>query len=342
MSFKNYKLNKGDKVAVLAPSSGKAKKFSDVYKEGIKNIEEIFGLNVVEYPTTKMDDDQLYENPELRAKDINNAFADSSIRGIITTIGGDDSVRILPFLDKNIIKKNPKLFMGYSDVSVLLVFLNQLGLVSFHGPSVMAGFAQTKNLPKSFEHHINNLLFSDFKTLEYSPYRKYCDGYKDWELPETKDAINKLKESDGWHWINGKNEISGTLFGGCIEALEFLKSTIYWPSKDFWHKRILFFETSEEKPTIDQVKRMLRNYGTQGIFQKISALLFGRANFYTSTEKQGLEKIILDVAIGEFHANNLPIITNMDFGHTDPQLILPLGIKVRINCEAKTIKLINN
>lgn len=342
MNIKDYKLKRGDKVAVIAPSSGKAEKFPNVYREGIKNIEEIFGLTVVEFPTTKMSDDQLYNNPELRAKDINNAFADSSIRGIITTIGGDDSVRILPFLNKNVIKKNPKLFMGYSDASVLLVFLNQLGLISFHGPSVMAGFAQTRNLPESFENHVNNLLFEDFEVFEYFPYQKYCDGYKDWELPETSGDINKLKENDGWHFLNGKNEISGTLFGGCIEALEFLKSTTYWPSEDFWHGKILFFETSEEKPTLDQVKRMLRNYGTQGIFQKIAALFFGRPNFYTNAEKQALDKTILSVALGEFGANELPIITNMDFGHTDPQLIIPLGIKVRVNCEARTIKLINN
>lgn len=102
MNFKDYKLKKGDKVAVIAPSSGKSEKFPIVYKEGIKNIEEFFGLTVVEYPTTHMNDEHLYNHPELRAKDINSAFADPSIRGIITTIGGDDSVRILPFLDKNI------------------------------------------------------------------------------------------------------------------------------------------------------------------------------------------------------------------------------------------------
>lgn len=342
MNFKDYKLKRGDKIAILAPSSGKAEKFPNVYREGIKNIEEIFGLTVVEYSTTKMNDDQLYNNLELRAKDINNAFADSSIRGIITTIGGDDSVRILPFLNKKVITKNPKLFMGYSDTSVLLVFLNQLGLVSFHGPSVMAGFAQTKKLPETFQNHVNNLLFEDFEVFEYFPYQKYCDGYKDWALPETSGDINKLKASDGWHWINGKNEVSGTLFGGCIEALEFLKSTIYWPSEIFWHGKILFLETSEEKPTIDHVKRMLRNDGTQGMFQKISALFFGRPNFYSDTEKQELEKTILSVVVNEFGASELPIITNMDFGHTDPQLILPLGMKVRVNCEAKTIKLLNN
>jgi len=340
MNFKDYKLKRGDKVAVIAPSSGKAEKFPHVYKQGIKNIEEIFGLTVVEYPTAKMSDNQLYNNPKLRAEDINKAFADSSIRGIITTIGGDDSVRILPFLDKNTIKKNPKLFMGYSDASVLLVFLNQLGLVSFHGPSVMAGFAQTRNLPKSFENHVNNLLFGDFEVFEYSSYQEYCDGYKDWGRPENSGDINNLKANDGWHWINGENEVSGILFGGCIEALEFLKSTIYWPSKDFWHGKIVFLETSEEKPTIEQVKRMLRNYGTQGVFQKISALFFGRPNFYSDSEKQELEKMILNIVVNEFGATELPIITNMDFGHTDPQLIIPLGVNVIVNFEAKSIKLL--
>jgi len=342
MNLKKYKLKRTDKVAVVAPSSGKALDFSNVYNEGIKNIEEIFGLTTIEYPTVKMSNDQLYNNPKLRAKDINDAFANPSIKGIITAIGGDDSVRILPFLDKEIIQNNPKLFIGYSDASAILTYLNQLGLVSFHGPSVMAGFAQTKYLPRSFENHVNSFLFIDFDTYEYSPYHEYCDGYKDWALTETGGGINDLNINDGWHWINGKNKISGTLFGGCIEALEFLKSTSYWPSADFWNRKILFLETSEEKPTIDQIKRMLRNYGTQGVLNKISALFFGRPIFYSYEEKQLLDKMILNVVVNEFGASEIPIITNMDFGHTDPQLILPLGMEVKINCEAKTVTLLNN
>ena len=342
MHLENYKLKLGDKIAIISPSSGKAVKFQNVYKEGINNIKEIFGLSVVEYPTTKMDDEQLYHNPELRAKDINDAFADPSVRGIITTIGGDDSVRILPFLDSNIIQKNPKLFMGYSDASVLLVYLNQLGLVSFHGPSVMAGFAQTKNLPPAFQEHVQRILFDDFDDFEYKPYSYFCDGYGDWGDPKNKDVIAELQQNESWHWINGSTNVSGALFGGCIESLEFLKGTQYWPKPNFWKNKILFLETSEEKPSVDQVKYMLRNYGSQGVFQKISALLFGRANFYSADEKKDLEKMISDVVIGEFSSNKLPIITNMDFGHTDPQLILPLGIKVKINCKSKTIKILNS
>lgn len=332
-----YKLHKGDTVAILAPSSGKATTFPNVYKKGIINLEEIFGLKIKEYPSAGMSDQELYNNPRARAEDINMAFADPEVKGIITAIGGDDSIRILPFLDKNIIQKNPKLFMGYSDATVLLVYLNQLGLISFHGPSVMAGFAQTKNLPKAFEEHVNSFLFNSFESFEYKPYETYSDGYKDWNDPLISDEIAGLKQNHGWNWINGKGIVVGELFGGCIEALEFMKSTQYWPKEDFWNNKVLFLETSEEKPTINQVKYMLRNYGTQGIFQKISALFFGRANFYTEEEKIELENMILNVVINEFGAKDLPIITNMDFGHTDPQFILPLGVKVEVNTQNKTV-----
>ena len=101
-------------------------------------------------------------------------------------------------------------------------------------------------------------------------------------------------------------------------------------------------ETSEEKPSVDQIKYMLRNYGTQGIFSQISALLFGRPIFYNNEEKDELEKAMLDIVVHEFGAKNLPIITNMDFGHTDPQLIMPLGMNVEINISKKTVKLVDN
>lgn len=339
MNLADYKLKINDAIAVLAPSSGKAAEFPHVYKEGIKNLQEIFGLKVVEFPTTKMSSKDLHDNPQIRANDINKAFADPKIKGIITTIGGDDSVRILPFLDKNIIRKNPKLFMGYSDGTVLLVFLNQLGLITFHGPSVMAGFAQTQYLPDAFKDHIKKILFQNFRLHLYEPYEEYCDGYADWSDPKNAGKTNDLMSSSGWNWINKGLPTSGELFGGNIEALEFLKSTKYWPKHSFWNNKVFFLETSEEKPSLNQVKYMLRNYGTQGIFHKISALLFGRPASYTDKEKSLLEKIILNIVVQEFGAKMIPIITNFDIGHTDPQLVLPLGVETKINPSSGTIEI---
>ena len=110
---KPKKLLKGDTVAIVSPSWGGPSIFPHVYESGLETIKRL-GLKVKEYPSARKEADFLYANPEFRAKDINNAFEDSEVKAIFTSIGGDDSVRILPFLDANIIKKNPKIILGYS------------------------------------------------------------------------------------------------------------------------------------------------------------------------------------------------------------------------------------
>ena len=149
-----------------------------------------------------------------------------------------------------------------------------------------------------------------------------------------------MSKNKGWDILQGSSKIQGELFGGCIEVLEFMKGTKFWPNDDFWNGKILFLETSEDKPTPEQVKWMLRNYGMQGILNKISALLIGRPRDYSEEEKKSLNENILKIVNTEFKNSSLPIITNMDFGHTDPQWILPLGIKAEIDCHKKEFKLI--
>lgn len=147
-------------------------------------------------------------------------------------------------------------------------------------------------------------------------------------------------DHDGWHWISGSGTAVGQLFGGCIEVLEFLKGTDYWPTKDFWRGRIVFFETSEDKPTIDQIRYWLFNYGLQGVFDSASALLFGRARDYSPEEKIDLDCAIREVVVDQFGATDLPIVTNLDFGHTDPQWIMPLGVRAEIDCAKKSFRLL--
>jgi muramoyltetrapeptide carboxypeptidase LdcA involved in peptidoglycan recycling len=100
---------------------------------------------------------------------------------------------------------------------------------------------------------------------------------------------------------------------------------------------VLFLETSEEKPPPSAVRRWLRGYGLVGAFDHISALWFGRARDYTLPEKVELDRVILEVVAGEFGATRVPIVTNLDFGHTDPQWILPLGIRVRTDPASRTL-----
>jgi len=327
MFVKPQRLKKGDTVAVLSPSAGLPSLFPHIYEEGLKNLQDL-GLKIKEFP-----------NPKARAEDLNKAFEDHEVKGIITSIGGDDSVRILPYLNLEIIKANPKLFMGYSDTTTMTSYLNQQGLVTFNGPSVMAGFSQLKALPDQFKRFIETFLFEKNDSYVYLPYGEYHDGYLEWKEVNNVGKVKEAKKATGWDWLQGTGTVEGELFGGCIEVLEMMKGTDFWPKKDFWSGKILFLETSEDKPTVEMVKYFLRNYGVQGVFARIKGLLFGRARDYTDEEKDQLDKMIVRVVAREFGQKDLMIVSNIDFGHTDPQIILPLGIKAELNSTEKTFKL---
>ncbi len=337
--IKCERLKQGDVVAIISPSWGGPSIFPDIYENGLKILRE-WGLKVKEFPTARMDAEFLRSKPQIRAKDVNDAFANPEVRGIFTSIGGDNSVRILPFLDKKIIVNNPKIFMGYSDASTLHTYCNLLGIATFHGPSIMAGFSQMENLPESFKTHVRNFLFEPKESYEYKPYQKYCDGYPDWANKESIGKVNQMKSNDGWHWLQGMSKVQGELFGGCMEVLEMMKATKFWLSQGFWEKKIFFLETSENKPSLHYIDHVLRNYGMLGVFNRISGLIFSRARDYSDDEKKKLEEKLVSIIANEFGKPDLPIIANFDVGHTDPQLVLPLGVRAEIDCENKKIKLI--
>jgi muramoyltetrapeptide carboxypeptidase LdcA involved in peptidoglycan recycling len=339
--LKPARLAVGDTVAVLSPSWGGPSIFPHIYESGLEALRDL-GLQVREYPSARADNDYLFRNPRARAKDINDAFANSEVKAIFASIGGDDSIRILPFLNPVIIKKNPKILMGYSDTTTLLTYINQMGLVTFNGPSVMAGFSQVRSLPESFGEHIQAMFFSPRENYEYASYDVYCDGYPDWRNPENIGKTNELKRDDGWNFLQGSGVESGELYGGSIEVLEILNGTDFWAKKDFWKGKILFLETSEDKPPVQRVRRMLRNYGMQGIFDQVLAVLFGRPRDYTDEAKAEFDRMVLEVIKGEFGNGNIPVVSNMDFGHTDPQFILPLGVRAEIDCDVRAFKLLES
>ena len=339
--IKPAKLHKGDVIGIISPSWGGPSVFPHIYENGLKNLKAL-GFEIKEFPTARGDAKYQYQNPKARAEDVNAAFADKEVRGIITTIGGDDSVRILPFLNKETITSNPKFFMGYSDTTILTTFIHSLGIVSFNGPSIMAGFSQMETVDASFKKHLEDFLFGESSNYEYKPYEHYSNNYPSWKDEANTGKVSEPIKTTGWRWLQGDAVVEGELFGGNIEVLEFIKGTDYWFDKDFWNGKILFFETSEDKPTVSQVKFMLRNYGTQGIYDKVKAVLFGRARDYSKEEKKELDETLVNSIGIEFGRPDLPIVSNMDFGHTDPQIIIPLGIKAELNITSKSFKLLES
>ncbi len=329
-NIKPRRLKTGDTIAVLSPSWGGAFLFPHIFEDGIDVLKNDFGFKIKEFPTTRMSPKELHENPQKRAEDLNDAFKDESISGIICSIGGDDSIRILKYLDIEAIKNNPKLIMGYSDSTTILCYLNLHGLVTYYGSSIMGGFSYIRCFPEALAEYKEVLLSGHCN--EIKPFTEWTDGYKNWGEIGNRGKVNEIRKDDiGHRWINRGKISSGQLWGGCIEVLDMMNGTLAWPEIEFWDSRILMIETSEGKPTPRQIGFILRNFGVQGILARIKGLIVAKARSYSQEEKTELDQVIIKIVIGEFMCNELNILTNVDFGHTDPRHILPLGISLELN-----------
>jgi muramoyltetrapeptide carboxypeptidase LdcA involved in peptidoglycan recycling len=332
-------LSPGDRVAVLSPSWGGPAVFPHVFDHGLAVLRE-WGLEIHEAPTTRASPKTLAGDPRARADDLNAAFADPAIRAIFTSIGGDDSIRLQPFLDLTAIAANPKILMGFSDTTTIHAAARAAGIVSFYGPSVMAGIAQMGDLPAAYRQHVHTMLFEPAATYAYEPYEAFVDGYPDWGDETLVGLANELQPDDGPHVVQGTGRVTGELFGGCLEVLDWIRGTAVWPVGDEWTGRLLFVEPSEERPTPDAVRRILRSLGVLGVFDRVVGILVGRARDFSIEEKATFESAFRAVVGGEFGRPDLPILANLDFGHTDPQWVLPIGVRAELDVDARTLRLV--
>lgn len=344
-------LKPGDRVAILSPSAGLPHLFPLVYEQGLRRIKEVFDLNPVEFPTARQSPDYLSKNPKARAEDINAAFADPSIKGIIATIGGNDQIRILPFLDKHAISANPKIFLGYSDCTNLQLYLWNLGIISYYGGAVMTQFAMGGGMQEYTVNSIKKALFTPpIGEVHAAP--EWSDVDLDWADPQNLALKRPMYKSTGWHWHHQHPSavIQGQLWGGCLEVLDMhLSVKRYLPDFDNLNRMILFVETSEEMPSEGFIYRFIAALAELGLLQKFQAILmaYPKAQFCGRQPPEGREAFILNQqnavknALHDYDIK-IPVIFNMNFGHTDPQLIIPNGGSVKINCAAKTIEFILN
>lgn len=336
------RLAPGDTVAVLSPSWGGPHAFPHVFDYGLDALRG-WGLEVREYPSARAPEAILHADPRLRADDLNRAFADPSIRAVIASIGGGDSIRLLPFLDTAVIRANPKILMGFSDTTALLTTVRQLGMVTFHGPSVMAGLSQLGAFAPAYREHVRSMLFEPASVHAYRRYGVFAEGYPDWGEPSLVGLTNPPRPDDGPHLLQGTGRVTGELFGGCLEVLDWLRGAPGWPGAGEWAGRLLLFEPSEEKPAPLQVARILRAFGAQGVFDRrtgVSGVLVGRARDHSADEVAGFEEAVLGVIAGELGRAALPVVSNLPFGHTDPQWVLPLGVRAELDADDGSLRLV--
>ena len=341
--IKPKKLKRGDKVATVTLSWGGPSIFKHRYDIGVKQLEETFGLKVVEMKHTLAEDAFLCNNPQARAQDLMDAFLDPEIRAIVSTIGGDDTIRLLPYIDFDVIKNNPKIFLGYSDTTSNHFMCMHAGLTSFYGPSIMAGFGENGGIHNLVKESVEKNLFNSSSIGLIKPSQEgWTNEMLDWADVNNQQIKRKLVPS-AWNFLQGNKKVEGHLIGGCMEVLEMIKNTSLWPNINDFKGSILFFESCSKDALPEIFSYWLRNYGASGIFNVVNGIIFGRPGGTGLTNKdfEQYDNTIKRV-LAEFGLQDLPVITRMDFGHTDPMITLPYGIKAQIDPINKTFSIVEN
>ena len=339
---KLQKLQKGDKVAVLSPSFATPAVFPKVFELGLQRIRDEFGLEPVEYPTTR----RLNASAEDRARDLIAAFSDPEIKAVIASIGGDDQVTYIHKMPPEVFLKNPKPFLGYSDNSHLCNFLFQHEIPSYYGACVMTQFAMQGEMDRYTVENIRHALFDsgEYEINSSEEYNEIGLNWKDETLLTTKRTYEK---NMGWVWdaptpIDGE----GILWGGCLESIDdMLRNNVPIPSFKEFGNIVLMLETSEEIPSHGYVRRVIRALGERGVLLNIQGVLVGRPKAWEfdkqftkeerTTYMKGQQEAIIETV--RLYNKNIPIVQNINFGHTDPQIPMPYGGKVRVDSNKRKI-----
>jgi muramoyltetrapeptide carboxypeptidase LdcA involved in peptidoglycan recycling len=334
-------LKAGDRVAVVSPSWGGPSVCPERYRAGKMQLEEVFGVEVVEMPRALAPADWLAMNPKARAEDVMQAFSDRSIKAIVASIGGSDAIRLMPHLDLRVIRENPKIFLGYSDTTALHFACLAAGVGSFYGPSIMSGFAENGGMHR---YAIDAVRAALFRPEPIGRIPANTEGWTaeqtDWSDAAAQELPRKLRSATPPHMVQGRGCCSGNLIGGCAEILEMLKGTEWWPPHSFWEDVILFYETSENAPSPTFIKYWLRNFAAQGILKRLNGILLARPDPGGDEDYQNkLEQAFIEV-LAEEGLQDLPVLSGLDFGHTQPMSTLPYGVRAEIDSETATLTIL--
>lgn len=328
--IKPKKLQKGDLVAIVSPSSS-IKNFPRRLKRGITELESL-GLRVIVADNALNSQGHNAGTPQERADDINNCFKNPEIKAIICSTGGWTANSVLPLLDYDLIKNNPKIFCGFSDITALnLAIYKKTNMVTFNGPTILPSFGEHDGLSDFTKEYFKKILFNADAPMILDYPNEFTDELLWWETEDDRSRIYK-KASKPYYVSEGYAE--GKLIGGNLITLCILGGTEYFPIFD---NSIIFLE--EEGESTSSVERRLFYLEQLGVFKKIKGLIFGRpSNFKINSEDRLLKTILAE--FGKKY--DVPIIVDVDCGHTAPIYTFPIGVKVTLNSKKNLILIDEN
>jgi muramoyltetrapeptide carboxypeptidase LdcA involved in peptidoglycan recycling len=336
----------GDRVAVIAPSSGGARNAPHVLELGLERLRSAFDLEPVVSPTARQSDEFLAGHPGARAADLHAAFRDPEIRGVFATIGGWDQLRVLRHLDPDVLREHPTRFYGMSDNTNVSLALWNAGVVSFNGGQVMNELAVPGSLPEYTERYCRRAFFEDGPG-EIEPSAEWTDEPSTWWTnPEEFADPPTYEPNPGWRWAGGDGAVTGRLWGGSRAIVEWhLATDRYLPAPASLDGAVLALETAEDLPSATDVAGTLMAMGERGLLERFAAVLVGRppGRSYLEEpprdEREAYRERVYDAVAEQVARYNpgAPVVLGLDWGHTNPVAPLAVGGRVTVNPGEQTV-----
>lgn len=333
-------LKKGDTIGIVSPSSALAGQLSHRVEKGINMLKKM-GFHVKLGKNSLKVKNYTAGSGEERAEDLNNFFNDSSVKAIISFIGGFHSNQVLKYLNFEAIKKNPKIFMGYSDITVLHFALHvKTNLVTFYGPEVLTQFAENPEVFSYTKEYFEKAVVTNKAIGKILPAPFWTDEILNWFEKKDLERPRKMKKNYGWRWLRqGKAE--GPIIGGCITSMMHLRGTEYWPS---FEGKNLFWEIAESScdfskgESLGKIDACLTDLELSGVFGQINGMIIGRPFGHSQEQLKDLIRVIHE----RTKDYRFPILFGVDIGHTDPILTIPLGVMSKLDSDKNDFSIIES
>lgn len=298
-------LKSGDTVAITSPAGAV---WDDTQVETFTSILKSFGFKVIHGKTLTEKFGYFAGTDELRSNELNELFANKNVKGIFCMKGGWGCARLLDKINYTLIEKNPKLLIGFSDITALLIAITtKTGLITFHGP-------------------VGNSGWNDFTKSIFTNVTMVAKSYNFPENPATENTPV----------IINPGKATGELVGGNLTVLSSLIGCGYLPD---WKNKILFLEEVREEPY--SIDRMLTQLKLSGILNSISGFVFGKCAKCLAEEPQK-SFTFHEVLMQHIQPLGIPAFYGAMIGHIENKLTLPIGIKASMDAEKGTISLNEN
>lgn len=301
-------LKKGDVIGIVSPASS-PDDFSRIDK-GVAYLESL-GYRVKLGKHIYRRNGYLSANDDERAEDLNEMFSDPQVRAIICVRGGYGTPRILDKINYSAIRKNPKIFVGYSDITALqLAIFKKTGLITFSGPMLAVDI--------------------------YSDFDPYAEEFF-WRILTSKSDKIQIKNPDDKDIsVLSHGKSTGILLGGNLSLLASVIGTKFQP--DFSNSVLVVEDIGEEPYRIDRYFSQLKN---SGVLSKIKACVLGQ--FTDCAPKEPEKSLTLEQIFQDYLGNlKIPVIANLSYGHIPKKITLPIGAKIRIDTKRKMIAIVES